>query len=112
MRNPMSSTAAQSEIATVAETVDRLTRAGYVDWFRSEDGRLRASKSGCLHVPEAMRVDEVARFEGETDPADEAIVFALTCKEHGVKGTFTTPYGKDTPTADAETIRLLHLEAA
>ena len=108
----MSSSAPESEVATIAATVDRLTRAGYVDWFRSEDGRLRSSKSGCLHGPEAMQVDEVVRFEGETDPADEAIVFALTCKEHGVKGTFTVPYGKDTPRADAETIRLLHLEAA
>lgn len=102
---------ARGEVATVAGSVDRLTRAGYTDWFKAENGQLRAARGGCLHRPEEMAVDEYLRFEGETNPDDEAIVFALTCRRHGVKGTYTIPYGTDTPPADAEVLRRLHLEA-
>jgi hypothetical protein len=54
-----------------------------------------------------MRVAAVLRFEGETDPDDEAIVFALECKEHGVKGTYTVAYGSNTPPADIDLVRRL-----
>jgi hypothetical protein len=108
----MAPTTPEPEAITIAGTVDRMTRAGYTDWFRAEAGGLRAAKAGCVHPPQAMRVDEIARFEGETNPSDEAIVFALECKQDGVKGTFTVPYGKDTPAADVEAVRLLQIEAA
>jgi hypothetical protein len=102
----------REEIPTVSSSVDRLTKAGYADWFKADKGRLRSALGGCTHPPDEMQVDEYLRFEGETNPDDEAIVFALTCKVHGVKGTYTVPYGSDTPPGDVEVVRQLRLEAA
>jgi hypothetical protein len=99
----------RGEQLTLADSVDRLTKAGYADWFKAEDGGLRSATNGCVHSPDEMRVDEFLRFEGETNPDDEAIVFALTCVPHGVKGTYTIPYGTTTPQADAEIVR--HLQS-
>jgi len=57
--------------------------------------------------PAAKSVQEVARFEGISDPADEAIVLALHCREDGVKGTFTVPFGPGMGALDAEMMRRL-----
>jgi hypothetical protein len=56
---------------------------------------------------EALVIEEVARFEGISDPADEAIVLALHCREDGVKGTFTVPFGPGMGALDAEMMRRL-----
>lgn len=97
---------------SVSGTIARLSAAGYSDDFRAEAGGLRAVNAGCVHAPELMRVDEVIRFEGTSDPDDEAIVFALRCEPHGVKGTYAAPYGADVPGCDAEMLLRLAIRRA
>ena len=46
-------------------------------------------------------------IEGLTDPADEALVLALTCEADGIKGTYTVPYGPGIGALDAEMVRRL-----
>jgi len=88
-------------------TVDRFTAAGYTDHFKAEERGLRATKSGDLFSPESLIVDEFMRFEGETNPDDEAIVFALRCPTSGVKGTYTVAYGKDMDPLDIDMVNKL-----
>src|SRR5882724_10292743 len=92
---------------TLADAVNRLSAAGYTDDFRAEADGLRGVASGCLHAPESLSIDEVVRFEGISDPDDEAIVFALRCGEHGIKGTYAIPYGAKMESIDAEMVRRL-----
>ena len=63
---------------------------------------MRAIVAGILYRPESLVVEEVARFEGISDPADEAIVLALHCREDGIKGTYTVPFGPGMGALDAE----------
>ena len=88
----------------IAKIVDRLSAAGYTDDFRAVPGGLIGSQDHQIHTPESLVVDEVHRFEGTTDPGEEAILFALRCPGHGTRGTYTAPFGTDTPPADAEMI--------
>ena len=92
---------------TLRDAVDRLSAAGYTDDFRAEPEGLRAVAAGCFHAPESLIIEEIVRFEGVTDPDDEAIVFALRCPLHGVKGTYTVPYGVNVPEIDTEMIQRL-----
>ncbi len=49
-----------------------------------------------------------AQLEGGiTDPADQAIVLALHCREDGIKGTYTVPFGPGMGALDAEMMRRL-----
>lgn len=96
----------------LAASIDRLTAAGYTDSFKAEPQGVRAFRAGCLHPPERLRVVEVLRFEGPTNPDDEAILFALECEEHGTRGTYAVPYGPQTPAADAEALRRLRRQPA
>ena len=92
---------------TVSGAITRLGAAGYSDDFRAEPEGLRAVNAGCVHAPEVMHIEAVIRFEGTSDPDDEAIVFALRCEPHGVKGTYAAPYGAQVPECDAEMVRRL-----
>jgi hypothetical protein len=94
-------------VETLSHAVDRLTAAGYRDDFHADAVGLHATIAGCSHEPEAFLVDEVFRYEGPTDPADESIVFALRCKPHGAKGTYTVAFGPNMPAADARAVRRL-----
>ncbi len=92
---------------TLSQAVDRLTARGYTDVFRAEPAGMRAVVAGIFYRPESLVVEEVARFEGISDPADEAIVLALHCREDGVKGTYTLPFGPGMGALDAEMMRRL-----
>ena len=92
---------------TLSQAVDRLTALGYTDYFLAEPDGLRAIVAGILYRPEALVIEEVARFEGISDPADEAIVLALHCREDGIKGTYTVPFGRGMGALDAEMMHRL-----
>jgi hypothetical protein len=84
--------------------VDRLTENGYPDAWKGESMGIRALGSGHLHRPEELEIDSMDRFEGISDPDDEAIVLAVRCLSDGCSGTYIIPYGKDMPTPDGELI--------
>ena len=92
---------------TLSQAVDRLTAAGYRDDFRAESGGLRAVGTGCLHEPEALVIEEVVRFEGASDPEDEATLFALRCTTYDARGTYVVAYGPAIDPLDAEMVRRL-----
>ena len=92
---------------TLSQAVDRLTAHGYTDDFRAEPEGLRAIVAGILYQPETLVVEEVARFEGISDPADEAMVLALHCREDRIKGTYTVPFGPGIGALDAEMVHRL-----
>ena len=80
--------------ATVTEAVADLEADGFTtDFSVAPGGLLRCGRCDTLHDPAAAKVDRIARFEGDTDPGDEAIVFALTCSDCGAKGTLVSAYG-------------------
>lgn len=94
----------------LAQALARLAARGFTEEFRAEAGELvRVGTAGprCRHRPQALHVEEIVRFEGRTDPDDEAILFALRCDEHGVRGTYASAYGPAASPADAEVVRLL-----
>jgi hypothetical protein len=92
---------------TLSQAVDRLTAAGYRDDFRAEAGGLRARGTGCVHEPEALVIEEALRFEGESDPQDESLLFALRCPTHDVRGTYVVAYGPGIGALDGEMVRRL-----
>ena len=96
----------------LAHAVERLTAAGFRDDFRAERGGLRAVRTGRIHDPESLVVEEIVRFEGESDPADEVVVYALESGSHDTKGTYVVTYGTYVDPLDAEMVRRLSRRAA
>jgi hypothetical protein len=89
----------------VAQAVDQLTAQGYADTFRAElCGMHAAALAGCCHPPEDVRIEQAYRFEGNSTPVEQAVVFALRCVPHGNGGTYVVPHGPETPALDAEAV--------
>lgn len=80
---------------TVSEATADLNKRGYtVDLeIMVDEGCLVCHSPSLSLPPEAFEIDEIHRFEGNTDPGDEMIVYAISSKEHEVKGIVVNAYG-------------------
>ena len=90
---------------TLSEAIRRLERRGFRSAFRATpDGSLEL-EGGTPIAPETLVVDETVRFEGQSDPEDEAVVFALRSQDGRIRGTFVAAYG---PQMDPACAAVLH----
>lgn len=80
-------------MTTVTEVLDNLKKEGYSVDFNLKDNCLVCNGNSLEIYPEDFIVDKHYRFEGITDPADEAVVYAISSKKHGLKGTLINGYG-------------------
>ena len=87
-------------LETLVEAIERLRSDGYVsDLFASPAGTLDCRACGASHDPEALDVQETVRFEGDSNPDDEAILLAVSSAE-GCLGLFSAAFGPSTAAAD------------
>lgn len=75
---------------TVSAAVEGLNERGYTLDFNLEENCL-VCKEDKFHL-EDFEIVEVHRFEGNTDPADEAVVYAIE-SNNGQKGILVNGYG-------------------
>ncbi len=89
---------------TVTEAVVFLASEGYVDDFRLCGEGILDPGTGAAHPVATATVDYTFRFEGPSDPGDQAIVLGVHCVGWGRKGVIVSAYGPD---AEPETAALL-----
>lgn len=70
---------------TLSEALERLTATGYTEDYRAESLGLRGRSGTTVHSPEGFEIDQVVRFEGDSDPSDESAIFALTLQHDGIR---------------------------
>jgi hypothetical protein len=92
---------------TVTEAVAFLTAEGYRDELRLGPGGLLCDSADNAHGLDTAVVDYTFRFEGNTDPADEAIVLGIRCPDWGVKGILVSAFGPEIDPEHAEALRAL-----
>ena len=69
-----------------------LRKRGYEADFEPQSNCLYCSNLDLRLNEEEFHVDEVYQFEGDSNPVDNAVVYALTSPT-GVKGTIVDGYG-------------------
>jgi hypothetical protein len=74
----------------------KLTADGFVTDFRVADGRLQIigddANNPRSYSPEEVSIVDFYRFEGESNPDDMSILYALECND-GTRGTISNAYG-------------------
>lgn len=82
---------------TLSEAVNDLQKSGYVEDFQvQEDGECLFCVGRSMELsPEEFVIDEIFRFEGMTDPADESILFAISSKDNLIKGLVVNSFGAE-----------------
>ena len=94
---------------TVSEATNDLKKRGYSIDFNLEFDCIRSHENTlALKAPE-FEITEVYRFEGNTDPADEAVVYAIESR-HGQKGVLVNGFGISADTLSDEMIRKLSVK--
>src|SRR5438552_8334763 len=80
----------QYHYATVTEALERLHKQGFTTDFNIEENCLVCGNG--KFKAEDFEIVDVYRYEGNSDPADEATVYAIESK-NGIKGVLVTGYG-------------------
>ena len=93
---------------SVTEAIALLEADGYRSDFSFSDETVRCHACGKFHPPTQLVVRHTFRFEGDTDPGDEAIVVGVECPACGSRAIVVSAFGPD---ASPEFMALLdHLE--
>lgn len=97
----------ENHYETVSEAIDELQKKGFTIDFNLKENSLDQH-------PEKFESDfeivEVYRYEGNSDPGDEAVVYALESKS-GKKGILVTGYGVSVDTKTTEILNKLAIRA-
>lgn len=94
---------------TVTEAVEDLKIQGYTTDFNMDFDKIASTKHSIRLHPEEFEIVEVHRFEGETNPSDEDVVYAIKSKDGIHKGIITSASGLYADTISNELLQKLSM---
>ena len=77
---------------TLSEALSDLGKRGFVHDFNIECDSIECKSLSLKLRPNAFEITEFYRFEGDSNPGDEEVVYAVTSND-GIKGTLVNAYG-------------------
>jgi hypothetical protein len=83
-------------LKSMVSCLTKVVSDGYKEDFKATAKGLKSVGTNQLYTPEQVRIINLFRFEGFTDPTDNAVVYVLETND-GIKGTLVDAYG---PAAD------------
>ncbi|MES2418905.1 MAG: phosphoribosylpyrophosphate synthetase [Bacteroidota bacterium] len=78
---------------TLTDAVADLGKRGYEYDFNLDEDCLTCKALDLQLMPEEFEIDEFYRFEGMTDPADSAVIYAVSSRVGNLKGVLIDAYG-------------------
>jgi hypothetical protein len=78
---------------TVSVALNSLKKRGFTRDFNIAFDKIICKETNeCLN-PHEFEITEVYRFEGESNPSDEAVVYAVESQDGNIKGVLVNAYG-------------------
>lgn len=77
---------------TVIEIIETLKGEGYIYEFCIKNSALYCNSTDRNYKPGELVIEKSERYEGDSDPSDNSIVYALAATD-GSKGIFIDSYG-------------------
>jgi hypothetical protein len=81
-----------SEMKGMASCVNKMKEEGYQEDFQVSKQGLSTFNESKNFTPEQVKIVNFYRFEGESDPGDNTILYVIET-EDGTKGTLVDGYG-------------------
>lgn len=94
---------------TLSEALTDLKKRGYTYDFNIECDRVECKHLELKLRPDEFEITEFYRFEGDSNPGDQEIVYAIESTD-GVKGTLVDAYGIYSDEISADMISKLKIE--
>lgn len=92
---------------TVTEALKDLKAKGYTINFNIAFDKIICQKTKICLNPHEFEITETHRFEGDTNPSDEDIVYAIESRDGMMKGVITSAYGMYADTVSTDMIKKL-----
>ena len=92
---------------TVTAAVEGLKQRGYTRDFNLNENCIICHEG--QYDPKDFEIVEIHRFEGDSDPADEAIVYAIQ-SVNGMKGILVSGYGISADEMSSEMAKKLSIK--
>ncbi|HLF47022.1 MAG TPA: hypothetical protein VI548_11390 [Chitinophagaceae bacterium] len=89
---------------TLSETINALKKEGYTLDFNVRQDRIVCHQSNAELSPDDFEIDKLYRFEGDSNPDDQSILYAISSLKYDMKGLLVNGYGI---TADEATDALI-----
>ncbi|MBS1780364.1 MAG: phosphoribosylpyrophosphate synthetase [Bacteroidetes bacterium] len=95
---------------TLSEIIEKLRKEGYTDDLNVQQNRLECKNGAFQIFHDEFVIDKVYRFEGESDPGDEATVYAISSSKHQIKGILVNGAGIYTDDLTDEMLETLQIK--
>ena len=82
----------KTHLKTMVSCTNMLDKLGFNTQFKATERGLKSLTTERVYKPEEVKVVNFYRFEGESNPSDNSILYALETK-NGERGTLTDAYG-------------------
>ena len=93
---------------TLSEVLDGLRADGFTEDAEAVSGsEVRCSSCGETSDPAELRPEVTHRLEGESDPADMAVVHGVVCPRCGARAVLVLGYGPNASPEEADVSRAL-----
>jgi hypothetical protein len=97
-------------MTTVTEVINMLRKDGYQEDFNLQQNCLVCQNGQFKVFHNEFVIDKVYRFEGDSDPADEATVYAISSPKYGIKGVLVNGAGIYSDEITDEMLNTLKIE--
>ncbi len=94
---------------TVVAAINGLKAKGYTTNFNIAFDKLMCSENKTCLNPNEFEIVEVHRFEGNSNPEDEDVVYAVESINGNIKGVITSAFGMYADNTSTEMIRKLSM---
>lgn len=91
--------------ATVAVAIEKLREQGFTTDFNIKENVISSARNS--YGADDFDILDMYRYEGMSDPADQACVYAIQAKS-GEKGILVTGYGLSAENVSLELLKKLH----
>ncbi|MBA2612481.1 MAG: phosphoribosylpyrophosphate synthetase [Bacteroidetes bacterium] len=78
---------------TMVEAINGLRKQGYTEDLNLKQNCIECRDGDYKIFHDEFHIDKFFRFEGNTDPADESIVYAISSDKYKLKGVLVNGYG-------------------
>jgi len=95
---------------TVVAALNGLQARGYIINFNIAFDKLMCSENKICVNPDEFEIVEFHRFEGNSNPADEDVVYAIESKDGTSKGVLTSAFGHYADATSATMLRKLSIQ--
>lgn len=97
----------QPAFDTVTEALQWLNLQGFTENFNLDENCIRYNNNTQTMSPEEFKIEYLFRFEGDTDPGDEDIVYGIVSEIYHLKGVLTSAFGIYADAVSTEMIKKL-----